>query len=169
METWRSIPGWEGLYEVSDLGRVRSVLRRQGCRAKVLTPSVSVHGYYVVNLSRACRPEHRRVHKLVAEAFLGPCPEGQVVDHVNGDKLDNRLGNIRYIDAFANSSRAGKTVSGLKDGVEVARVESAAILARIIGLSAWVVCKRLRDKGLTINGITWNYCSTARGSATHTR
>ena len=106
-ERWRPIPGHEGAYEVSDLGRVRSLDRKvwfgaskraaahwQLVRGRLLRPGLGSHGYLTVVLGR----EHgsHLVHRLVLLAFEGPCPAQQEVCHGNGDRTDNRLCNLRY-------------------------------------------------------------------------
>lgn len=100
-EVWKAVPGYEGLYEVSDQGRVRSVDRVVQCtdgrarhlQGKELTPYQEWSGHVYVFLGRKNR---RKVHKLVAEAFMGPCPEGLVVRHLNGNPADNHVGNLAY-------------------------------------------------------------------------
>ena len=97
-ERWLPIRGYEGFYEVSDLGRVRSVLHQtaKGPRGgRVLRP-LDCHGYAQVSLSRYGVVRKRQVHKLVAEAFLGPCPIGQEVCHGPAGKGDNRATELRY-------------------------------------------------------------------------
>jgi hypothetical protein len=102
---WRNIPGYEGAYQVSDTGRVRSldrvVLRRGACSTrrpgKELRPNIGKRGYYTVGL-RNSEFEHHRclVHLLVLKAFVGPRPDGMYTRHLNGNKLDNRLENLAY-------------------------------------------------------------------------
>ena len=94
VEAWRPIPGWEGLYEASDLGRVKSIPRRQ-VRGGILSPSVGTNNYPIVWLRNKSERRASAVHRLVAEAFLGP-PEGLEVRHLNGDRMDNRLANLKY-------------------------------------------------------------------------
>lgn len=103
VEQWKSIPHYEGYYEVSDQGRVRSLDRTivtvQGRRTvpgKALTPSTDALGRMVVNLSKGGKPKQFKVHRLVMRAFRGPCPDGMEVCHNNGDSADNRLENLRY-------------------------------------------------------------------------
>ena len=107
-EEWRPIRGYEGRYEVSNLGRVWSVLRyvltRQDHTRRAggnyLRPSPTKSGHLEVNLGGRTR----HVHVLVAEAFLGARPEGaDCVCHNNGDPSDNRLENLRYDDRSGNS------------------------------------------------------------------
>lgn len=130
-EQWKPIPDWEGLYEVSDQGRVRSLDRevagrnRYGeitrtLRGRVLKAPPNSDGYLMVSLCRDGSPVSRKVHVLVAVAFLGERPEGMDVCHNNGNPADNRLLNLRYdtraeniTDAVRhgthNNGRAGRT------------------------------------------------------------
>ena len=104
-EEWRPVRGFEGFYEVSTRGRVRSVPRvveyRDGrvreYEGVVLAQSDNGYGYRVVTLSRSksCK-KVRLVHQLVMEAFFGPRPEGLDTCHRDNDKTNNSLGNLRY-------------------------------------------------------------------------
>jgi len=91
---WRLIAGWPN-YEVSDQGQVRS-LPRERARGGVLRAQRDSGRYWKVALSRKAEVKRFRIHKLVAEAFIGPCPPGQEVRHLNDDKDDNRVGNLGY-------------------------------------------------------------------------
>jgi hypothetical protein len=95
LERWLPVPGYEGFYEVSDLGRVRS-LARQGTYGRTLKPIPDSHGYLRVVLSCDKRRRGRYVHQLVLLAFIGPCPTGHEVRHGPAGKLDNRLSNLSY-------------------------------------------------------------------------
>lgn len=119
MEEWRDIPGFEGAYQVSDLGRVRSldrvvtgvwgrskqpqtrIKRGQDLRAYV---NVDRGGYRYVNLRLDGRQHMRRVACLVALAFLGPRPEGKQVCHENGLAHDDCLPNLRYDTPAGNNA-----------------------------------------------------------------
>jgi hypothetical protein len=104
VEEWRAIPGYEGYYEASDLGRVRSLDRpyvnRRGYRChvkgRVLASSRHKFGYAKVILWRGNEPTHFNVHVLVMAAFVGPLVKGQHTRHLNGDPTDNRLANLAY-------------------------------------------------------------------------
>lgn len=100
METWKQIVGFEG-YEVSDLGNVRSWRSKNGRGfAKVpslLKPSnISGKPYLRVSLYKDGRPQIFRLHRLVLEAFVGPCPEGMEGCHNDGNPENNVLGNLRW-------------------------------------------------------------------------
>lgn len=94
--TWRPVVGWEGLYEVSSEGQVRSLPRKGRREARMLTPVTGKRGYLVVTLSREGRCRPHPIHRIVAEAFLGPRPDGMEVCHSDGSRLNNSVGNLRY-------------------------------------------------------------------------
>ena len=97
-EAWVPIPGYEGIYEVSDLGRVRSVdrLDSSGHRrhGRPMNQSLVGCGYPRVTLTKNGLEKGRKVHQLVLAAFLGPPREGMVARHKNGNPRDNRLVNL---------------------------------------------------------------------------
>lgn len=104
VERWLPVVDWEGLYEVSDRGRVRSVDRtvpgRWGLtrlRGRLLTPSMDGSRKRPhVQLCRCGTVEHHQVQDLVARAFIGPRTEGHQLCHWNDISTDNRLSNLRY-------------------------------------------------------------------------
>jgi hypothetical protein len=103
-EEWRAIPGWEGRYEVSDQGRVRSLRFKNGRVDRprpaplVLSHHTAKTGYVVVGLpsSGKSRTFPALIHRLVLEAFVGPCPDGMECAHENGIRDDNRVSNLRW-------------------------------------------------------------------------
>lgn len=112
-EEWLPVVGYEGLYEVSDAGRVRSVAhttisRNRWGEYERRVPSkvrrLLLRGLYAeVSLSKGSGQRMRKVHQLVLEAFRGPRPEGQQTRHLNGDGGDNRLPNLTWGTASENS------------------------------------------------------------------
>lgn len=101
METWRAIPGYEGIYEVSDKGGVRSLPRTdaQGGKRRLRTfrPSrMDAWGHLGIKLRRDGVIKSFYVHRLVLEAFVGPCPPGMEACHWNDVPDDNHLSNLRW-------------------------------------------------------------------------
>lgn len=92
-EVWRAVVGFEDLYQVSSRGRVRTL---HGGRVRILKPWITPDGYLTVDLHRSGQRKHGRVHVLVATAWYGPCPEGNVCRHLNGDPMDNGLENLAW-------------------------------------------------------------------------
>lgn len=91
---WRPVPNYEGLYKVSDTGVIVSLYK--GNENRPLRPAGSVTGHLRVSLRRDKTPKTHLVHRLVAHAFLGPCPPGYEVLHRDGDPGNNALANIHY-------------------------------------------------------------------------
>lgn len=125
MEIWKAVPGYEGFYEVSDLGRVRSLPRvvhreRVGplpIRGRVLKSRPDRNGYPMLALCRDGERKGTNVHRIVGIAFLGVGPDDEV-DHRDGNRSDCRLSNLRKADHFLNkqnslSARVGKWGRGV--------------------------------------------------------
>lgn len=125
-ESWRPVVGYEGLYEVSDLGRVWSLGRTDSTgktrRPRMLRGSTDNAGYQVFGLTALSLPgqpgkqRFLRVHTLVLTAFVGPCPPGLECCHDNGDPGDNRLANLRWDTSLANAAdikRHGTALTGV--------------------------------------------------------
>lgn len=97
---WKDIPGYEGLYQVSDQGKVRSLgrLNAYGRRIKgrELSQINATRGYLQVKLCKDGLQSTRKIHVLVASAFIGDRPDGNHVRHLNGIKKDNRVVNLAY-------------------------------------------------------------------------
>lgn len=107
MENWKAVPGYQGQYEVSDLGNVRSLDRilTNGHRrlGRVLrTNRHHTNDYLSVQLCRGQENFRCGVHRLVLEAFIGPPPQGYQAAHNNGIRTDNRLSNLRWDSIAAN-------------------------------------------------------------------
>lgn len=97
-EEWRDVKGYAGHYLVSDLGRVKTIKsHRPNQSGSILRVSPMKGGYLKVNLCKNSIKRTRAVHKLVAEAFLGPCPKRHEVNHIDTNKNNNRASNLEYL------------------------------------------------------------------------
>lgn len=98
-EVWRPVVGYEGRYEVSNFGRVKSIAGRFKTHL-ILKPRIDRRGYSIVFIGYG---NTKRIHRLVLEAFVGECPEGMECAHANGVRTDNRLENLRWATHKENS------------------------------------------------------------------
>ena len=136
-ENWLPIPGYEGLYSVSDQGRVRSESRTVNYRDRRAKTVISRHrkqqllsplfagGYLRVSLYLNKKPTQHSIHVLVLTAFMGPRPDGHEALHGNDDRFDNALSNLRWgtssqnkFDAIANGRNRNVNKTHCKYGHE---------------------------------------------------
>jgi len=108
-ENWKPVVGWESLYEVSDLGRVR---RRTSGRVRNFSPKRSRYYRITLKFNRK-RTATKLVHWMVLEAFVGPRPEGAQALHTNDNPRDNRLENLRWGTAKENSQDRRRNNGGI--------------------------------------------------------
>lgn len=101
---WRPVVGYEGLYAVSNNGQVKSLARKGRSSDLLLNLTPDSNGYLSVGLSKNGKKSTKRIHNLVAEAFLGPRPEGQDVCHGTSGKTVNSIDNLSYGSRRKNSS-----------------------------------------------------------------
>lgn len=115
VEIWKNILDYEGLYSVSSLGRVRADYSTNRYKnGRILKPCINSTKYFVHRLSKYSVGKTFTLHRLVAEAFLGKRPEGYEVNHIDGNKLNNRLDNLEYVTGSQNVKHAYNI--GLKIG-----------------------------------------------------
>lgn len=109
-ERWLPVVGYEGLYEVSDHGRVRglhrivpyAVHREKRIQGRILKFSAKKSGHLNAYLWKGNKQNTCRVHRLVLEAFVGPCPEGMECCHNDGNPANNMVGNLRWDTTVGN-------------------------------------------------------------------
>lgn len=114
-EVWKPIDGYEGLYEVSNLGRVRSLEFRNNqtafSRTKIMRATDNGHGYLIVGLSEGSRRKNHYVHRLVAKAFV-PNPDNlPVIDHIDHDRSNNVATNLQWLTQKQNVQRSIELMS----------------------------------------------------------
>lgn len=119
-EVWRNIEEFKGLYQISNLGRVKSIDRmityrtgiKRFTRGKILTVSKNKLGYPQITLSKNDKEHSRRIHRLVAQAFLPNPNNYKEVNHIDGNKSNNVVTNLEWCDRSHNMRHAIKM--GLK-------------------------------------------------------
>ncbi len=125
-ETFKDVVGFEGLYEVSDMGTVRLV------DGAVVPQAIAPNGYAYVKLTKDGKLTFHTAHTLVAAAFLGVCPARWCVNHINRNDADNRLSNLRYATAAESAAtrRRGSNNNSGHRGVHKAGKRWAAVLTK---------------------------------------
>lgn len=168
-EVWKPIPGYSGLYEVSILGRVKSLYRVKGLICK---PRDNGKGYLYVQLYAQGRGTKKYIHRLVVIAHIGAIPEGTEVNHKDGVKSNNTLGNLELLTHSQNLQHAFDT--GLHGGHEPTNKRGVAAFCRCSGelvavfesiadasqLSKTAPCgisNALAGKQETAGGFIWGY------------
>lgn len=121
-EEWRMIDGFEGRYEVSNLGRVRIAKQTKQAHnpiGYILKSYPNPSGYPTHRLSSNNKARTVLLHRLVLFAFVGPCPKGMETRHLNGDRKDSRLPNLAWGTSKQNAydrELHGTTTRGVKNG-----------------------------------------------------
>lgn len=141
MSNWKAVPGWEGIYEVSNTGCVRSVERvvyfADGRIRKYPAAIRSAHadgfGYFKLTLKKHGRQERVLVHHLVASAWIGPRPPGFDVCHNDGDKTNNAVENLRYDTRAANRADSVRHGTAIRPSMRKLTDDQVAAIRELRG------------------------------------
>lgn len=135
-EEWRDIVGYEGLYQVSNTGKVKSLNYRKTGREKLLKPQTDKNGYLYIGIRKNGKRKFKKIHRLVAEAFLDNPNNLPEVNHKDENPSNNIVCNLEYCNHKYNTNYGtrnirskisqSKTVVAYKNGVEVLRFSSTA-------------------------------------------
>ncbi|MGI8362739.1 NUMOD4 domain-containing protein [Bacillus cereus] len=176
-EIWKDIEGYEGLYQVSNLGRVKSlerVVERSDGRTRkqygrILKPGLNTYGYPHVVLCRESLCKTTLVHTLVAQAFLYKKTICTEVNHRDGNKKNNSVWNLEWVTSEENKEHAlreglhhkpRKAVHMLSlDGDHVMTFPSMSEAARYLGVFKGGISGVCGGKGKTAYGYKWKYAS----------
>ena len=180
-EEWKDIPNFEGLYQVSNLGRVKSLERfRKGAngslvlvKEKILKPVISHNGYYIVCLHKQSIQKSYYIHRLVFEAFNGQIPEGYEINHLDERPVNNALSNLSLVTHRENlnygtrNERAGKVLKNGKcsksvlqftlDNILVKEYPSIKQVERETGFANQSICACCNGKLKTAYGYKWKF------------
>lgn len=153
METWKSVTDYEDLYEVSNLGNVRSVdhfantsirnVKARLIKGRILKKTIKTNGYYSVDLSKNGVTNSVSVHRLVAVAFVENVSQCKVVNHINGIKTDNRPENLEWVTYKENHwhARDHKLLNdiGQYQNKRIICVETEIIFENSVRAAEWLI------------------------------
>ena len=179
LEEWKPIEGYED-YMVSNMGRIRSIAKNRRFKSeRILKPARYSNGYLFVILCRN-KDDHKShmIHRLVAKAFLENPDNKQEVNHINGNKQDNRADNLEWCTASENKIHAYRTglrrfsnkqlqriieraspveQIDLETGAVIARYESASAAERAVGGYHSDILKCCKGRASQHKGYKWRY------------
>lgn len=178
-EIWRDVAEYEGYYQVSNLGNVRSVERTVArsnyfvvLKSQVLKPAIRTAGYLFVNLSKDSKVKTKNIHRLVADAFL-PNPQcKQEVNHKNGNKTDNNINNLEWCSRsenmihsydvlgnrrFGKDNPRAKVILQIKNGKVIGRFYGCYEAERMTGVKYGNINQCCNHRRKTANKYEWRY------------
>lgn len=164
-EIWKDICGYEGIYQVSSFGNVKSVNRKKQILLKL---NKNKEGYYRVGLSKNKKRKWFSVHKLVAMAFLENVENFPCINHKDENKLNNQVDNLEWCSYKYNNNYGmrkekaakskQKSVSQYnKDGEFVKRYDSIISASQLTGISKCSICSCAKNKLKSAGGFLWEY------------
>ena len=170
-ENWKAISGYEGLYEVSDMGRVKSLNYNHTGKEKILKPKKSHCGYLNVNICKDGHAKSVRIHRLVATAFISNPNNLETINHKDEDKTNNTVDNLEWMSQKDNNNYGthNKRVSeSLSKQVQMFDKYTGELLAtfpslmeaeRVTGIDDGNISKCCLGKIKSAGGYIWKYPS----------
>lgn len=152
-EVWKPIKGYNGKYEVSNIGRVRSYHAKIPRMLKI----ENRFGYLLVYLYNKCGGKAYRIHRLILTAFVGRCPKNHQCAHLNGIRHDNRLENLKWVTSKENQSHKilhGTDNKGEKH-LRAKLSESDVINIRKKRLQGRVISSLAKEYGVSQTGVSY--------------
>lgn len=178
-EAWKPVVGYEGKYEISNHGKIRSLNYHSTGLTRELKKRLDRYGYPCILLSCGKSRKHHTIHRLVAEAFI-PNPENKSeVNHIDGDKQNNHVSNLEWVTMKENqrhawahglkeksreeSSKRGKTDKTIKRLALYNEQRKKPIVARNVSTGEEIVFSTQREAARAINGDQGNINRVLRG------
>jgi hypothetical protein len=171
-EIWRDIIGYEGLYQVSNMGRVKSLERdvaskngsKRTVREQILKSNTNQDGYLQVSLYYSGKMKTFKIHRLVCEAFHENPKNKPCVNHIDENKTNNAASNLEWCTYEENNNHGTHTARISKpvgqytrDGKLIKIWQSASEVERQLGFATQNITAVARGKRKTANGYVWKY------------
>lgn len=162
-EIWKDIVGYEGLYQVSNFGKVKNIKT-----LKILKPSLTYNGYEMVKLSKNSKVKNFRINRLVAEAFIPNPNNYPIVNHKDGNKLNNNINNLEWcsysynlIEAYRlklkTSRIKSKKVNQIQNNKTIKIWNSTSEIEKKLGYSSGNISQVCNKKRKSAYGYKWEY------------
>lgn len=156
-EIWKDVKEYEGIYQVSNLGNFRKTKK---CNATKMGYSIRKNGYKTVSLANDCAYITEYLHRLVAQAFI-PNPENKpTVDHINRDRLDNRVENLRwatYSEQRSNQTSGDTPILAIDNYNNIVCFNSQGEASRELGVPQPNINKVLKGQRRQAGGYIFEY------------
>ena len=163
-EIWKDIKDYEGLYQVSNLGRIKS-LKGYHRKERILKLRNNLYGYLTVGLSKYNKVKRRKIHRLVAEAFIPNPNNYEQVNHIDGNKLNNAVFNLEWCNrsynmkhAYENNLLSCVPVNQYdKEGNFIKTWKGAEYVMKELGICNSNITKCCQGKRYSAGGYVWRY------------
>lgn len=160
-ELWKDVTGYEGLYQVSNFGKVRKV------DGTLMQGNINSYGYHVVSLTKDGKKKDKKVHRLVAMAFVPPIVGKDFVNHKDGDKINNCAENLEWCTRGENTIHAIEVLEIQrnsypvwqlsKDGRLLGLFVNAATAAQVVEGNSMMISACCRGTAQSAYGYCWQY------------
>lgn len=167
-EVWKDIKGYEGLYQISNLGRVKSLKKKGNYKERILKYHIINKGYCRLHLFKQNKSKGFLVHSLVLNTFKPNLDKNKTqIDHINGIKTDNRVENLEWVTPKENVKRAYEKLlrKDCKKTVQIDKINNNIInvfnssreASRKTGICQSGISKSCKNKNVTAGGYLWRY------------
>ena len=184
-EVWEDIDGYNDYYQISNFGRVRALRRTTVCKdgkpqtnySKILKPAVQKDGYLLISLSKNNTQKKYLIHRLVAKCFIPNTENKQEVNHIDGNKKNNRVSNLEWVNRHENMrhridvlgfkgglygklgalNKRSKIVLQIKNGVVIKEFYGSHEAERETGISSGSIRAACRGDHNSAGGFQWKY------------
>jgi len=165
-ELWRDVPDYEGLYQVSNFGKVRKA------DGTLMQGNLNSYGYHVVSLTKHGKKKDKKVHRLVAMAFVPPIAGKDFVNHKDGNKVNNYAGNLEWCTRGENNIHSIEVLETprnscpvwqlSKDGQLLGLFVNVATAARVVDGNAMMISACCRGTAQSAYGYCWQYAPNTK-------